>query len=357
MRQSWWACQLVVILALCFPSVPAESGGAEPEQRSGSGWVSFRRLPESPDQGSIRAFLEGWEDYQVSQAPPFTPWDENELWVGYWDLNDDGIEEVFVSFYDLSSYFCGTGGCWILLFEKRDGGLHFLQAFSGFHVWVGDEKEELWVQESAEMFGDFREKRPGYRFFWARNLCEPIDLELRKKIPESFITNLSCDSQPERRSGSDWVKFEWFQYSPDQAFIRDFLENWKDYKDSQGPDMTPWPIKDLLVGYWDLNDDGVEEMFVSFRRFSPFCGAGGCTFLLFEKRDGGWHFLKRFSGSFVWIGEEKEEMWIPESIESPSDFREKRPGYRFFWTKNVCEPVEPELRAKIPEFFIVNQSC
>lgn len=191
MRYPQRAIQLVLVLALCFPVVHAEAGGPEAEQRSGSGWVSFGRLPESPDQAFIRAFLEGWEDYQISQTPPFTPWPVDEVWVGYWDLNDDGVEEMFVAFFDVTVYFCGTGGCWILLFEKRDGNWQFVDNFSGFHVWVSDLEEELWVRESIDSW-NIREKREGYRFFWSKNLCEPIDPELRGNIPEFFITNLSC---------------------------------------------------------------------------------------------------------------------------------------------------------------------
>lgn len=190
-RRSWAFSLVLTWLVLCWPAVDATGGGAGPEQRSGSGWVSFGRLSESPDQAFIREFLEGWEDYKLSQSPPSTPWDIERLLVGYWDLNDDGVEEMFVSFYDVSSYFCGTSSCTILLFGKRDGNWQFLEEFRGFHVWIGDQKEELWVKESIDSF-DFREKREGYRFFWARNVCEPVDPELRAKIPEDFITNLSC---------------------------------------------------------------------------------------------------------------------------------------------------------------------
>ena len=165
------------------------SSGAEAEQRSGSGWVSLMSLPESPDQAFIREFMEKWDDYQESQF--FHPWPIEQLSVGYWDLNDDGVEEMFVSFDGATSYFCGTGGCTGLLFGKRGSQWQFLHFLSGFGIWVGEDREDLSVMESIDSF-DILEVRKGYRFFWSRNLCEPVEPELRNKIPESFITNLSC---------------------------------------------------------------------------------------------------------------------------------------------------------------------
>jgi hypothetical protein len=58
--------------------------------------VSFGRLPESPNSAFIRAHLESSEDYRESQRPDMSPWDMNKLLVGYHDVNDDGVQEMFL---------------------------------------------------------------------------------------------------------------------------------------------------------------------------------------------------------------------------------------------------------------------
>lgn len=44
------------------------------------------------------------------------------------------------------------------------------------------------------------------------------------------------------------------------------------------------------MGRFDLNGDGVAELFVS-NHHSAFCGSIGCEYIIFEKRDGVWHTL------------------------------------------------------------------
>lgn len=184
MSQRSLVFQLIMYwLAIGFPLLIATAAGPDVEQRSGSGWVGFMPLPESPDYAFIRQYLENDEDYQSSQAPPSTPWPIDELSVGYWDLNDDGVEEMFLSFAEVSSFYCGTGGCSMTIFEKRDGNWQVIIESSGFHVWVSDEKRDFWINGK---------KYEGYRRTYSRNVCEPIDPAERSKIPEFFITNLSC---------------------------------------------------------------------------------------------------------------------------------------------------------------------
>lgn len=60
------------------------------------------------------------------------------------DLNDDGLDEVFV--YLMGSFFCGTGGCDLLLFTDTKNGYSLINEFSTVRipVIVSNEKTNGW---------------------------------------------------------------------------------------------------------------------------------------------------------------------------------------------------------------------
>lgn len=72
----------------------------------------------------------------IRNDDPETPVRSDEdLMVGTFDINDDGIDELFI-LVD-TSYTCGTAGCDINVFEKRAGKWVKRAQVSGFAVGVG----------------------------------------------------------------------------------------------------------------------------------------------------------------------------------------------------------------------------
>lgn len=104
---------------------------------AGKGEVQFGSFADSPDQTFIRGYVAGDEYFAESQRD--FAWKIEDLHVGYHDLNDDGVRELFVSYTDVSAFHCGTGGCEQLIFERRDGRWELLLNGIFFGVWVSDE--------------------------------------------------------------------------------------------------------------------------------------------------------------------------------------------------------------------------
>lgn len=115
------------------------AGGVN-EQRSGKGWVEFHPIPTSPDYAFLRNFAQTQEDYEQSLEIGPWPWDVDELNVGYWDVNDDGVEEMFLSYAEVSFAHCGNGGCIFYLFGKRDAQWYLMADFHQFAMFVSDER-------------------------------------------------------------------------------------------------------------------------------------------------------------------------------------------------------------------------
>ena len=68
------------------------------------------------------------------------------------DLNNDGSEEIFVNF--VSSYFCGSGGCTVLLLNKN---LELITRFSPSRtLYVGKEVENGWRVLLTDSEGEWR---------------------------------------------------------------------------------------------------------------------------------------------------------------------------------------------------------
>ena len=64
---------------------------------------------------------------------------------------------------------------------------------------------------------------------------------------------------------------------------------------------------DINVAFFDLNNDGVDEMFVNNRSMG---GSGGQGFLILENQKGKWKQIALFTGSFIMINR-----WLPEGYD------------------------------------------
>ena len=75
--------------------------------------------------------------YELSRNDdPETPVrSDKDLMVGTFDINDDGVEELFIMVD--TSYTCGTAGCGIYVFQRRDDKWAKFALVFGFAVYVG----------------------------------------------------------------------------------------------------------------------------------------------------------------------------------------------------------------------------
>jgi hypothetical protein len=64
---------------------------------------------------------------------------------------------------------------------------------------------------------------------------------------------------------------------------------------------------DINVAFFDLNNDGVDEVFVNNRSMG---GSGGQGFLILENQKGKWKQIALFTGSFIMINR-----WLPEGYD------------------------------------------
>lgn len=67
------------------------------------------------------------------------------------------------------------------------------------------------------------------------------------------------------------------------------------------------PDYDINVAFFDLNNDGVDEIFVNNRSMG---GSGGQGFLILENQKGKWKQIALFTGSFIMINR-----WLPEGYD------------------------------------------
>ena len=64
---------------------------------------------------------------------------------------------------------------------------------------------------------------------------------------------------------------------------------------------------DINVAFFDLNNDGVDEVFINNRSMG---GSGGQGFLILENQKGKWKQIAFFTGSFIMINR-----WVPEGYD------------------------------------------
>lgn len=158
MKKSSWF--ILACLTSLFGMTVAIAADSDRLVGRGKGWIEFRLLPESPDREFIRGFVEQSEDYIISQGPDSRPWDINDLRVGYHDLNDDGLPEMMLSYAEVSSHYCGTGGCDMYFFQMQGGQWQKMTVGSMFSIWVSDEiimgYRTLYTQRGTRMYWNGR---------------------------------------------------------------------------------------------------------------------------------------------------------------------------------------------------------
>lgn len=146
-------------------------------------WLSFHPIRTSSDYLFLRQWVEQSEHYKESMEDMHLPWDIDELNVAYFDFNDDGVEEMVLSFIDISTYYCGTGGCVMYFFEKRDGQWQVFHDRSGFSILITHEKIL-----GYRTFYDHK----GYRFRWdGKQYQFDCPKKSQSAVPEAFPRHCS----------------------------------------------------------------------------------------------------------------------------------------------------------------------
>ncbi|MSO93235.1 MAG: hypothetical protein EXQ86_07525 [Rhodospirillales bacterium] len=92
-----------------------------------------------------------------------------------------------------------------------------------------------------------------------------------------------------------FTKFQKDYQGPELEFLRKYcfeISSMSDY--FQSGDKK---VSDLAVAFYDLNDDGEDEMLV----IMPFGGSAGNSFYLFQKRKGQWEVIGDNVVTSIWI--------------------------------------------------------
>lgn len=76
------------------------------------------------------------------------------------DINDDGVDEIF--YYIKNPGYCGSAGCWSLIFERRGEEWKLICGTS----FVGSVTITDWVSE-----GGYRELQDRYVIYWRNGHC------------------------------------------------------------------------------------------------------------------------------------------------------------------------------------------
>jgi len=146
--------------------------------------VIFSPLANGPDFDEAMAFFSGYlkpDEYDTAKNLEGTggSWklgNTLDLYMrefvklGKGDVDDDGIDERFYILEDPG--WCGSGGCLIVIVQKRPEGWKVLCESSGFdpHVRISD-----WVSMSG-----YRELETRYRVYWHGDKCYSANPELLK---------------------------------------------------------------------------------------------------------------------------------------------------------------------------------
>lgn len=115
-------------------------------------------------------------------------------------------------------------------------------------------------------------------------------------------------------------------FGSDRAAIKDFFQNDEDLKDDFDPtgrnteDGLKFTMANIHVGRFDLNGDGVNELFVLIEHMG-WCGTIGCPAYVLEKKNGQWQLLtavdvdqetERPKGYFLSVPENFIYAFIPD---------------------------------------------
>lgn len=105
---------------------------------SGSGDIHYVAFEESGEQAAITRYVTQMPNYE--DAKDLTGVRIDDVRVAKHDLNDDGVPELIL-YLEMSSYYCGSGGCDTVILQKTtDGQWREIGGMFGTGLWVSDEK-------------------------------------------------------------------------------------------------------------------------------------------------------------------------------------------------------------------------
>lgn len=105
--------------------------------RSGPGDVEYVKFAESGEAESLTRYIVQREEYP--DARELTGARIEDVLVAKHDLNDDGVPELIL-YLEMSSYYCGSGGCSIVILQKVGDAWREIGGLFGSGLWVSDEK-------------------------------------------------------------------------------------------------------------------------------------------------------------------------------------------------------------------------
>ena len=307
--------------------------------------------------------------------------DPKITYAGRFDLNDDGIEELFVC-YNFDSGICDaeifrksdhqweeigevmitveglTESFYLIADDERiDGWRTFLSLESGFR-WSPSEAQyndffcltESCFEKTAQAPSQGAD-RPQAQAQGASKSppgtvaagiwpASPITLQFREALRKlesqqgSQAWNLPVTVRAEER-----IMMHADNIEPDHAFIERLI---KEVGEECPCEVGPWSF---YIGRFDLNDDGVEELFVYYS-ISYYCGTAGCQTDIFRKSGDQWEKIGQITtifgdliGPFYLIADD-------ERIDGWRTFLSLESGFR--WS-----PSE----AQYNDFFCLTESC
>lgn len=279
-----------------------------------------------PDHAFIQSRIEGdgGEDCLWCGVDP------KSTYVGRFDLNDDGVEELFVC------YNHDSGICDAEIFRKSD---HQWEEISRMMITVENLTESFYLIASDERVDGWRtllSSDSGFRwspsesqyndFFCLSEVCLEIEGPQAAQAPSQGTDRPQAQAQGMGKSPPGVTAASVWPASPITLQFREALRKLESqqgsqawnlptvraegrimmYADNIGPDraflervveeiledcsnacLREITLDDLYIGRFDLNDDGVEELFV-YRSISYYCGTSGCRTDILWKSGGRW---------------------------------------------------------------------
>jgi hypothetical protein len=127
-------------LVFVVAAITAASALEMREWRHDRGSAHFRPFAENAEQAFIGDYLEQSPEHQRALDPKGGPpvFEPTDIWVGHYDLDDDGVDELILYFNSL--YHCRRGGCAVILFKGGEGRWYEIGRASVRDIWVGEEK-------------------------------------------------------------------------------------------------------------------------------------------------------------------------------------------------------------------------
>jgi hypothetical protein len=285
----WYRIAALALLLLLAGSRLTFADERVPFQRgvaSDDLWAFVKAYLLERDPRIVDVYLEEWG---TSEAEKWEKVRNYGLEVGYYDLNDDGVPEMFL-FLEISGH-CGSAGCETIVFEWKDGGWRRLTGIFAYSL-MGDnlprEQHGPFIVVTDERFG-------GYRTFHNDEYAVEWD--------DGSYGGLYCLSRRCEEERNDEIDMR-SKYRADNAeFLKEYFYNV--YAKGHRFRSGELRLENLKVGHYDLNADGTPELIVSVaeRRRGNFIH--GET-LVFERREGRWAPIGEFFvDAILWVGDDK----------------------------------------------------